>query len=112
MSKTGRTAGRVGRTLERARHPMLKLYASLGLVPALAYLIGFAGACRDYYGIQMCGEPTWEPCDNDTECVDLNGDGWYCDQDYVHEDDCGDTWDWPTCVEELPGDDDDSAIAE
>ncbi len=84
-------------------------YASLGIVPAAAYIIGFTGACQDYYGIQVCGEPSWEPCDSDQSCYDEFGEGYICDEDYIHHDDCGDQWAWPTCVNENAGDDDDSA---
>jgi len=86
------------------------LYASLGVIPAMAYAVGCLPTGVQFYGTQYCGEPYGEPCESDAQCIEEEGPGYYCDFDNVEVDDCDDEWAWPTCVEAIPdGADDDSA---
>ena len=50
-----------------------------------------ADACvpRAYYGPMQCTD--------DAHCVEINGEGWYCDQENIVDDGCGNTATWPIC---------------
>jgi hypothetical protein len=61
-------------------------------VPVLPDVPADCGAMA-YYGPQ--------PCDTDTECVQREGPGWYCDTANVFTDPCGQQVNWPYC---RPGD--------
>jgi hypothetical protein len=37
------------------------------------------------------------PCASDQECVDLYGEGWYCDEENSFSDGCGGSITWPMC---------------
>lgn len=86
------------KTLRRAR----KL-AGVGSFPIIAMLAG-AGCPVDAYGPQPaygiqdeCDEPP-VACIDDQECIDDNGEGWYCDEQALWDDGC-DIYEHPQCVD-------------
>jgi len=38
------------------------------------------------------------PCNTDTDCVQWNGAGWYCDKTNSYDDGCGNKVVWPLCL--------------
>lgn len=60
------------------------------------------GEDTDTTETDTCGEVAYygpQPCSDDADCIEENGEGWYCDQDHpVGPEECGGIW--PTCVKQ------------
>ncbi|MBN1605273.1 MAG: hypothetical protein JW940_01495 [Polyangiaceae bacterium] len=39
------------------------------------------------------------PCTDDAQCIEDNGEGWYCDKSNTYDDGCGRLLTWPMCKE-------------
>ena len=75
--------------------------AALGSFPVVALLV--SPSCLMYgpqpdYGVQGCDDYPPAACIDDQECIDDNGEGWYCDEQALWDDGC-DIYEHPQCVD-------------
>ncbi|MDY0004742.1 MAG: hypothetical protein RBU30_25825 [Polyangia bacterium] len=76
---------------------LVKVRSGFYLVLVLLALLGLFGCAPPDLECEPAAFYGPPPCEDNQDCVDMHGAGWYCDLGNTFNDGCGDQVSWPLC---------------